>query len=175
MTWHHSPPHRTKALGAYMVTAATAGKEHFFASDELLDMLESLLKETIEEYKIGLRAWALFPNHYHLIILTYPESRPLKSFMNHFHSMSARKLNMLTQLPGRKVWFQYWDTQLTYQASYYTRLNYVMNNPVKHGLVQSAEEYPWCSAKWFKENSTEGHYRTIKSFKSDKISIVDDY
>ncbi|MDP1880484.1 MAG: transposase [Parachlamydiaceae bacterium] len=158
-----------------MVTGATLRKEHFFSSDASLDMLDFILKETIENYKLGLQAWALFPNHYHLIILIYPNSRPLQSFINHFHSMSSRKLNILTNCPGRKIWFQYWDTQLTYRTSYYARLNYVMNNPVKHGLVHHAENYPWCSAKWFKENTPEGNYRTITSFKTDTISVIDDF
>ena len=34
------------------------------------------------------------------------------------------------------------------------RLNYVHNNPVHHGIVPAARQYPWCSASWF-ENSAD--------------------
>ena len=173
--WHHAPIHRTQSTGAYMITGSTLHKEHLFSSSESLDLLESVLQEVVENYRLGIRAWALFPNHYHLILLTYEESRPLKSFINHFHSLSSRKLNALTNTRGKQVWYQYWDTQLTYRNSYYARLNYVMQNPVKHELVKNAENYRWCSARWFKENSTEGHYRTITSFKTDNISVVDNF
>ena len=32
--------------------------------------------------------------------------------------------------------------------SYLARLNYVHQNPVKHGLVRVANQYRWCSAAW---------------------------
>ena len=173
--WHHSPKHRTKAIGAYMLTGSTINKEHLFHSTESLDMLQLILMGLIERYHLGIRAWALFPNHYHLILFTYSDSLPLNSFITHFHSLSARNLNTLTNNPGRKVWFQYWDTQLTYKNSYLARLNYVMQNPVRHNIVAYAEDYRWCSAKWFKEHAEPGHYNTVTSFKMDTLSIQDDF
>jgi len=125
MTWHHSPLHRTQSDDAYMITASTLHKKHLFSSPESLDMLLSIFKEVILHYQLRACAWAFFPNHYHLILLTYPESRSLQSFINHLHSMSSRKLNAMTNNVGRKVWFQYWDT----------RLNYVMQNPVRHSFT----------------------------------------
>ncbi len=164
--WHHAPLHRTKSTGAYMITGGTVNKEHLFHSTESLDILQATLQESIEQYRLGIRAWALFSNHYHLILLSYDDSLPLNKFINHFHSMSSRKLNQYTKSPGRKVWFQYWDTQLTYRSSYYARLHYVIQNPVRHGIVDNAESYPWCSARWFKETADVGHHRTVTSFKT---------
>ena len=83
----------------------------------------------------------------------------LKNLIQRFHSQSAREVNINAGLSGRKVWFQYWDSCLTYENSYYARLNYVHNNPVKHGLVQDAELYPFCSASWFKKHAEEIVYK----------------
>ena len=138
-------------------------------------MLQSVLMDLIERYHLGIRAWAIFPNHYHLILFTYSHSEPLKSFITHFHSLSARNLNAMTNNPGRKVWFQYRDTQLTYKNSYLARLNYVMQNPVRHKIVAYAEDYRWCSAKWFKDHAEPGHYKTVTSFKTENLSVPDDF
>jgi len=173
--WHHAPVHHTKATGAYMITGSTHGKAHYFSSPASLDMLQSVLLQLIQDYGLKIRAWSLFANHYHLILLTFQDSSPLNSFINHFHSMSSRKLNTLDKTTGRKVWFQYWDTRLTYIKSYYARLKYVMQNPVKHGLVTNAIQYPWCSAQWFEKNAHMTFQRTVQSFKVNTISVVDDF
>jgi len=95
--------------------------------------------------------------------------------MKHFHASSARVLNKQYNLEGRTVWYQYWDTQITIQGSYLARLNYVMNNPVRHGLVNDAKEYPWCSANWFAKNAKKSHYKTVQNMKTDKVQVVDDF
>jgi putative transposase len=53
------------------------------------------------------------------------------------------------------------------------RLNYVMQNPVHHGLVNDATHYPWCSANWFKEKTPLSFYQTVCSFKIDKVNVID--
>jgi putative transposase len=95
--------------------------------------------------------------------------------IQHLHSESSRKINNLDDQKGRAVWFQYWDTSLTYEKSYYARLNYVHNNPVKHGLVKAAHQYPFCSAGWFEVNAEPVFVKKIKSFKTDTVNIFDDF
>jgi len=76
---------------------------------------------------------------------------------------------------GRSVWFNFWDTKLTYERSYLARLNYVHQNPVKHGLVNVANQYGWCSAAWFERTGTPAMVKTVYGFKIDKLNIADDY
>jgi putative transposase len=59
------------------------------------------------------------------------------------HTKTGGWINRLDRMPGRQVWHNFWDTKLTYQKSYLARLNYVHQNPVKHGLVPVANQYPW--------------------------------
>lgn len=87
---------------------------------------------------------------------------------------TAKEFNLQDNQPGRRVWFQYWDTLLTFQRSYLARLNYVHNNPVKHGLVANAENYPWCSAAWFAQNAPRSFVETVSRFKIDKVNVFDE-
>jgi putative transposase len=73
------------------------------------------------------------------------------------------------------VWHNFRETRLTYMKSYLARLNYVHQNPVKHGLVRVANEYPWCSAGWFEQTVTPAQVRTIYSFGSDRLNVNDDF
>ena len=91
------------------------------------------------------------------------------------HERSAKFVNTLDSATGRNVWHNFWETELTYQPSYFARLNYVHQNPVKHGLVTDARDYPWCSAAWFERNATRAQVKTIYGFKIDKLNVLDGY
>lgn len=173
--WPHAPCHLFSARGTYMVTASTLYKQHLFCSSHHLDMLQRQLFEVAMLYGWRLEAWALFANHYHLIARIPEEKDSLRRFINHFHSLSARELNEEQGCLDRRVWFQYWDTCLTYQKSYFARLNYVMQNPVKHHLVEHAEFYPWCSARWFAEHAESSYQKTVTRFKTDLVQVQDDF
>ena len=99
----------------------------------------------------------------------------LAKFLSHLHTATAADLNRLNGTPGRDVWFNYWDTRLTFEKSYLARLNYVHQNAVKHGLVAQANEYRWCSAAWFEGCATRAQVQTIYSFKTDRVHLEDDY
>lgn len=173
--WPHSPIHRFPEGGVYMVTAATYQKEHLFRSDQRLSLLQRSLFELAAQYGWSLQAWAVFSNHYHFVAHAPEQAGTLRSMMRHLHSVLAREINAEDKTPGRKVWFQYWDTLLSFESSYLARLNYVHNNPVKHGIVQDSRMYRWCSARWFEER-TEGAFReAVLTTRMDRVNVVDDF
>ncbi|MEI8038649.1 MAG: hypothetical protein WCJ14_09680 [Verrucomicrobiota bacterium] len=115
-------------------------------------------------------------NHYHWIGKS-PSSgaESLGEWLGSVHRRSARFVNELDATPGRKVWHNYWETRLTFEKSYLARLHYVIQNPVKHGLVAVAADYPWCSAAWFSQNASPAFQKTVSAFKIDRLSIEDDF
>jgi putative transposase len=173
--WHHRPAHVFEPNQLYMVTASTLHKELLFHGDERLSMLQQRLFSLSEKFKWKLQAWALFPSHYHFIAKAPKHAETLKPLVRQLHSLSARQLNQMDHLSGRKVWFQYWDTCLTYEKSYYARLNYVMNNPVHHGLVHTASAYRFCSAGWFETEAEQGFVNKVKSYKYDQVKVQDEF
>ena len=129
-----------------MVTCGTYLKLHHFHCAERLRYLCQYLLRLAVDYNWDVQAWAIFPNHYHFVALASPESRPLRSLIKTFDSDTAFAANQWDGVQGRKVWYQYWETELTYQRSYYARLSYVHRNAVLHGLVREPSLHPWCSA-----------------------------
>jgi putative transposase len=158
-----------------MVTGATYQKELFFKEAIELDLLQDLLLKLAENYRWCLEAWAIFANHYHFIAQSPENPQSLRRFITHFHAMSAKMLNQLQNSPGRRVWYQYWDSRITFQNSYLARLNYVIQNPVKHKVVSCANQYKWCSASWFENNATPAYFKAVTSFKIDSINVIDDF
>jgi putative transposase len=175
-SWPHAPPHDVFAPGIYMVTGGTYQKAHFLRGDVRLNYFCETLFPLAEKYGWSLQAWAVLSNHYHFIAKSPDEGKQsLRPLITALHRRTAIYLNEIDGTSGRKVWHNYFDTPLTYQRSYYARLNYVNNNAVKHGLVDRAVDYPWCSAAWFESKAEKSYVRTIGAFKTDSVKVDDDY
>ena len=173
--WPHAPLHRLSGKGTYIVTAGTFHKEHFFRDADRLDCLERELLLKARGYEWQIEAWAVFPNHYHFVGHAMKDASTLKPMLTHLHADTAREINQRDGVTDRQVWFNFWDTELTYEKSYLARLNYVHQNAVKHGLVPVANQYRWCSAAWFERTATPSQVSTIYSFKTDQLKVVDDF
>ena len=91
------------------------------------------------------------------------------------HEKTAKWVNRLDETPGRKVWHNFRETLLTHERSYLARLHYVHSNAVKHGLVLTASDYPWCSAGWFEKTASPAQVKTVYSFGTDRLNVGDDY
>jgi putative transposase len=174
-TWHHSPSHLFVPGSTYMVTAGTSGKHDLFDAPARLDLLLSALFEQAERFGWRLQAWAAMRNHYHFVATAPEDAATLKSMIGALHSKTAIAINKLDGTPGRKVWFQYWDSCVTYEKSYLARLHYVHQNPVKHGIVTDAEAYRWCSMGWFIREAESGFRKTVLSFPHDTVNVLDDF
>lgn len=171
--WPHSPLHRLAEGGAYMVTAATYTKRRLLQAPDRLTLVRDALFGLAEELGWLLQAWAILPDHYHFIAVSPEHSETLRALIKRLHASTAKAINEGDRAPGRRVWFQYWDSHLTYERSYSARLNYVHQNPVRHRIVRQAETYPWCSAAWFARTASPAFYRRIRSMPTDRLSILD--
>jgi putative transposase len=174
-SWHHGPPHVFVPEGIYIVTGGTLDKAHFFKGADRLEFLQDTLLATLEKFGWIIQAWAVFVNHYHFIAQALQTQDSISSLIKELHSITAREVNRLDGIVGRQVWFQYWDTCLTYERSWLARLNYVNNNAVHHKLVDNAVNYPCCSATWFQQKADATFRRKVNSFRYDRLTIVDDF
>ena len=176
--WPHAPRHCLAESGTYFVTARTLRRAHHFKGADRLEVLHRGLLRVALDFDWQLEAWAVFSNHYHFIAhspKTAQSAGSLSVMLKTFHVKTSGWINKLDHSIGREVWFNYWDTRLSFQRSYLARINYVHQNAVRHGLVPVANQYPWCSAAWFERTASPATVRSIYRFKTENLDIVDDY
>jgi putative transposase len=176
--WPHAPTHQLSERGTYFVTASTHLKAHHFRSARRLRVLHRGLLATAEKFEWQLEAWAVFSNHYHFVAHSpgrAGDASSLQTMLRLLHVKTAEWVNKLDKTAGRQIWFNFWDTKLTHQRSYLARLNYVHQNPVKHGLVPVACQYPWCSAAWFERAASPAMVKAMYRLKTERISAPDDF
>lgn len=169
----HAPPHWLFEQGIYMVTAGTFKKLPHWSTPERRDFLLDSLFARAAEFGWQLQAWAVLPNHYHFVAKSPEDAGTLSRFLSKLHMTTAKQLNEWDGTPGRKVWYQYWDSCITFERAYLARLNYVHHNPAHHGLTDDARDYRWCSAKWFSEHASTEFRASVEACKT--IEVADDF
>jgi putative transposase len=149
-----------------------------FAGAPRLRVLHRGLLKLAQQFNWQLEAWAVFSNHYHFVAHSpsnQEDASSLGDMLSMLHVKTAEWINKLDESPKTQVWFNFRDTKLTHQRSYFARLNYVHQNAVKHKLVPVACQYPWCSAGWFERLASPAIVKSIYRFKTDQVSVEDDY
>ncbi len=143
----HGPPHFTgQQTDQYLITGTCY--EHaalLGASARRLDAFaEDLLKELVGA-KATTHAWCLLPNHYHALV-TAPDLPALVRQLGRLHGRSSHAWNGEEHQRGRQCWHLVCDRAMRSEAHFWTTLNYIHHNPVRHGWVARWTEWPWSSA-----------------------------
>jgi putative transposase len=171
----HRPPHLYLDGAWYFITASTVNKAHILKTDQHLDLWVQMLNEVVAEFGIRMAAWAVMPNHYHLLFL--PKlGADLARLMQRLNGRSSRGLNLLDLAQGRSIWYSYWDTCIRDERGFWTRSNYIHYNPVKHGYAAQPEDWQFSSYRFYlDEQGREWLARCWTEYPSTKLLEDDTY
>ena len=99
----------------------------------------------------SLCAWAVVPNHVHLLIRPLV---PLPVLMRWLKGSTARRANLILGRTGQPFWRdESYDHYLRDSSQLTRTADYIEKNSVSAGLVDSPEEWPWSSAVWVGETA----------------------
>ena len=147
----HQPPHLVLDDAFYLLTAACyEHRHHLHTPERRQTVLDSLFEQFIQ-HGMEIRAWTVLTNHYHLLAHV-TEFEALGKMFGQVHGRTSHAWNQLDNRRGRKIWRRYGDRAIRSERHYYTTLNYIHYNPVKHGLVPSPYDWPWSSVHWYVEH-----------------------
>lgn len=91
-----------------------------------------------------LHAWVIMPNHIH--VLFTPKGWTLTNIIQSWKSYTAKQANLILSKTGKFWQEDYFDRYIRDERHYWAVLNYIENNPVKAGLCQRKEDWPYGSA-----------------------------
>ncbi len=116
----------------------------FLRQERIAQMIVGSLFRGVELGHYGLGPFVIMPNHVHVLLLPRTSvSRLLKSLKGY----TAREANRLLERTGEPFWQrESYDHWVRNDQEFCKIAQYIENNPVKAGLVPSAEEFLWSSA-----------------------------
>lgn len=144
----------------YFVTSATKKKEKIFLNIKAANFFISTLQyhKYILEYNIY--GYVVMPEHFHLLIQP-SESYSLSKAMNFIKGTFSRKYNKMFGHKGIVWQPSFYDVGMRSEGDILTRLKYMHNNPVKYGLVQDPQDYPFSSYKYYYSDYEDEFLRVI--------------
>ena len=97
--------------------------------------------------KFELHACVVMPDHVHLLFTSRhdPEGWPfsLPQILKGLKGASARSINRGLGLVGSVWQDEFFDHVLRSDESLHPKIDYIRQNPVKRGLANKPEDYPW--------------------------------
>ncbi len=149
----HGPPHLDTDHSHFHITAACYQHKHIIGlTPERMTNFEEVLLETMRCVEVVVFAWAVLPNHYHLLVEATPNGLPsLIAAIGKMHGSLSYHWNGEEKLRGRHVWHRCVDRAIRSDRHYWATMNYIHHNPVHHSYVERWDDWPFSSAREFLE------------------------
>jgi len=171
---------RSKCEGAhYFFTVVTYNRKRLFCSEWARRCLHEAIAETQSRYPYEPIAFCLMPEHLHCI-WRLPEDDAnysirwslIKGMFTRRYRRGDRRESMplsRTRKGEACVWQRrFWEHRIRDEPDLVRHINYVHNNPLKHGLVKRLEDWPWST---YHRYVREGFYG--RSVDPDEIANCD--
>lgn len=131
-------------LFPYHITTRTNNKEWFDIDLKVIWIFcLNSLKEAHQKYPIELISFVLMSNHYHLIVKT-PDSN-IDEFMYEFNKRLSLRIRLNSKRINSVFGGRYKWCLIRNQVYLYNCYRYVYQNPLRAGLVERVENYPYSS------------------------------
>jgi putative transposase len=120
------------------------GGPMYLAHESIAHLVVASLKHGVWLGQYDLAAYAILSNHMHVLLL--PRIAPSR-LLQSLKGVTARQANLILGRTGEMFWqAESYDHWVRDEGEWKRIVAYIENNPVKAGLVQRADDYPWSSA-----------------------------
>ena len=136
----------------HFVTVSCYRRQPHLGHPDAKNLFEHSLETMRLRYDFFVTGYVVMPEHVHLLL-----SEPRKAILA--KALQALKLSVAVQRRERPFWqARYYDFNVYSARKHIEKLRYLHRNPVKRGLVENPEDWPWSS---FRHYAT-GHEGTIE-------------
>ena len=106
---------------------------------------EAIVRLDGQRYRLW--EWCVMPNHVHVLLKQF-QGFPLGDVVRRWKGTTAREANAILGRRGPFWMREYHDRRIRDGQHLDRARAYVRNNPVKAGLCERPEDWPWSSASW---------------------------
>jgi REP element-mobilizing transposase RayT len=144
MTKYPRVPPRLDRLFAsdpvFFVTACIYRRRPLLADDAVNNILRRFGERAYAEHGIALGRYVIMPDHIHLFVCG-PNDFDLGRWMGMLKQCLEKAVTLTA---SQKIWQRgFFDHVLRNEESYGQKWEYVRDNPVRAGLVSTAEDWPY--------------------------------
>lgn len=116
----------------------------YLKQPEIAQVVIESIHRGVELEHYDLHAWVVMSNHVHLLLTPHI---PVSDLMRSLKRTTAARTNGILNRTGHSFWQEErFDRLVRNDEEFRRTLRYIENNPVKAGLAQTPQDYPWSSA-----------------------------
>jgi putative transposase len=123
----------------YFLTICVAERQRVFVDDESVNAVLSQLRQCSAARGFAVIAYCFMPDHLHLLVEGLSDGADLRNFVRIFKQQSSYAW---LQTHERPLWQRgYFDRVLREEDDTVTVARYILDNPIRAGIVDAPEEY----------------------------------
>jgi putative transposase len=129
----------------YFLTICVAARRRLLANHRALGILRAEFETAPKRYGWMVGQFVVMPDHLHFFCASdqRPTTASLSRFIGGFKQWTAKGILRAAGLPPPLWQKQFFDHVLRSSESYESKWRYVCENPVRAGLVDAAEDWPY--------------------------------
>ena len=134
-----------QARELHFITFSCYHRQPLLSSEHAKHLFQQALEQARRQYGFYVTGYVLMPEHVHLLI-----SEPERSTLA--RALQALKQSVARKLIGRGEHFwqaRYYDFNVWTAKKRIEKLRYMHRNPVKRGLAEKPEDWPWSSFRHY--------------------------
>ena len=126
----------------FSVTVAAANRAPVFAEPAAVSLCLDVLKESANKYNVKVYAFCFMPDHLHLLA-GMSRGVSLVDFVRHFKQLSGYRLRRQANFASPIWQKRFYDHALRDDEALTSVAQYILENPVRAGIVSDAGGYPY--------------------------------
>lgn len=146
--------------GYYFFTVVTYKRQKFLTEPDVIRALRYAVRETMKTHPFEIEAWVIMPDHMHCVWIVDDDKIPLrwskikalttKALSRFSHKSDSSLINCSSRKRRKygKLWqHSYWEHTIRNETEHELYMLYCCYNPVKHGYVENALDWPYSTLK----------------------------
>ena len=145
-------------------------KSYIFEKAEDIKYYVKIMYKIKEEHNINIIAYCIMNNHTHMLAET-KSIEQLSKYMQRINTTYGKYYNKKYSRVGYVFRDRYKAEGIYSEKHLYNCIKYIYNNPVKAGICNKPEEYPYSNYKMMK-TKLEEKYKSIINYENNKEKYV---
>ena len=131
----------------YFLTFCTDSRRHAFTKSEAVNLVLSQIERSAGQERFAIPAYCFMPDHLHLLVEAQAESSDCRRFIARAKQFSGFHYKRAF---GHQLWQRYgYERALRNDESTLAVAKYILENPVRAGLVTRVEDYRFAGSRMF--------------------------
>jgi len=138
----------------FFVTSKTIEGKALLQSDRMAALFIDVLRSYVAQGRFTVNEFVVMPDHVHLILTVDRKTsieKAVQLIKGNFSYRAGKEFGLC-----RTIWQRgFSEVRVLNRAAFLKYRSYIEDNPVEAGLVESAEDYPYCSLYFRKRKAAK--------------------